>query len=145
MTYKEFTLSLPHSLNVTVSCCKNEKCIDPQCSHDKNANKIRSDESRRHCINIKNFALYPVIFSADNKIKCGILKFSDNGKSNIVTDDHYWQFTKYIKNGKNCNVNEIDMVPVLTGGEIVETSVAVHVPYNGRNKSEKIELQLKVI
>ncbi len=46
---------------------------------------------------------------------------------------------------KKHKVNEIEMLPVLTGAEIVETSVDVHVPYNGRNKSDKIELQLKAI
>ncbi len=100
MTYKEITLNLPHSLNIIVSCCKNKKCNDPNCSNDSTAAEFQSNDSRRHCIKIENYALYPIIFSADNKMKCGVLKFSDNGGGRIISDDHNWQYTKYIKNGK---------------------------------------------
>lgn len=144
MTYKKFSINLPHYLNITVSCCGNQNCLYPQCAHHESKSIIQMKDIRKHCVYLENFALYPIIFSADNKIKCGALKFSDNGKGSIVSDDHNWQFTKYLK-GKNYKENNIDLVPVSKGAEIVETTVDVHVPYNGRSKSTKIELQLKVI
>lgn len=135
MSYKEIFMILPDSVYIKIACCDKVTCDGKKCSNQTSSTNISIQEARKHCITVRNLGLYPIVLSADNKVKCGVLTFSINGTTRVVSNDHFWSFTQQINQYDEHKVNEITLNPIQIGKETLETDIDVLFLFNGAHRT----------
>ena len=135
---------MPESVEISIKVCETYPCsfINGQCSCGSNNSTVSKDSNCKHCIKINSFCLYPIIVTADSKIKVGNTVFESNGDPDLVEDDHLWTFSEIIDDFSR--ENSVEVNPISYGYEKIETSCVLMPPHSGKSKSGKLEIDFHI-